>query len=128
MSPNYGARGFRHLGRALGDSLAGFRSALRYEVAFRQELLLFLLLAPAALWLGGGPVEQAILLASLMLVLVAELLNSAIEAAVDRMGEAFHPLAGRAKDLGSAAVLMALLMVAVVWGLVALPNLIERLT
>jgi diacylglycerol kinase (ATP) len=127
MSPNFGARGFRHLGKAFGYSVAGFRSAVRYEAAFRQEVALFLLLAPVALWLGGEAVERALLLASLMLVLVTELLNSAIEAAVDRVGEEFHPVAGRAKDLGSAAVFLALMVVAVVWGLLALPALIERL-
>ncbi|HKJ70598.1 MAG TPA: diacylglycerol kinase [Gammaproteobacteria bacterium] len=127
MSPYYGARGFRHLGRAFGYSVAGFRSAVRHEAAFRQELLLCLLLAPAALWLGDDALERALLLASLMGVLVTELLNSAVEAAVDRMGEEFHPMAGRAKDLGSAAVFMALLVVAVVWGLIALPELVGRL-
>jgi diacylglycerol kinase (ATP) len=128
MSPNHGGRGFRHLVRAFGYSLAGFRSALRHEAAFRQELVLVLVLVPAALWLGEGALEHALLVASLVLVLVTELLNSAVEAAVDRVGDDYHPLAGRAKDLGSAAVFMALLLAAVVWGLVALPHLTERLT
>jgi diacylglycerol kinase (ATP) len=127
MSPNHGADGFRHLLKAFGYSVAGFRSAVRHEAAFRQELVLALVLFPAALWLGQGALEHALLVASLLLVLVTELLNSAIEAAVDRVGDDYHPVAGRAKDLGSAAVFMALLLVAVVWGFVALPNLLERL-
>ena len=121
-------RGLGHLLRAAGYSLAGLRSALRHETAFRQESVLVLVLAPVGLWLGEGAVEHALLLASLLLVLVTELLNSAIEAAVDRAGDAYHPLAGRAKDLGSAAVFMALLLAAVVWGLLALPSLIDHLT
>jgi len=127
MSAKPGARGFRHLGRAFGYSVAGFRSALRHEAAFRQEVALCLLLTPAAIWLGAGALERALLLASLLGVLVTELLNSAVEAAVDRMGEEHHPLAGRAKDLGSAAVFLALVQVAVVWGFLALPPLLDRL-
>ena len=116
---NSAMRGLRHIGRAFGYSVAGFRSAVRHETAFRQEVALALVLAPTGLWLGGTGVEQALLLGSLFLVLIVELTNSAVEAAVDRMGADFHPLAGRAKDLGSAAVFLALVNAMAVWLLVA---------
>ena len=116
----HGDRGFRHLGRALGHSVAGFRSAVRHEEAFRQELVVFLLLAPLAWWLGQGGVERALLISSLLLVLIVELANSGIETVVDRVGEEFHPLSGQAKDLGSAAVFLAVANAGVVWLLVAL--------
>jgi diacylglycerol kinase (ATP) len=113
------ARGFRHLGRAFGYSVAGFRSAVRHEAAFRQEVVLVLVLAPIGLWLGQTGVERALLLGSLLLVLIVELSNSAVEAVVDRVGEEYHPLSGRAKDLGSAAVFLAITLAVVVWLLVA---------
>jgi diacylglycerol kinase (ATP) len=114
-----GARGFGHLGRALANSLTGLRSALRHEEAFRQEAALFLVLAPLGLWLGDSGVERALLLGSLILVLITELANSGIEAVVDRVGEEYHPLSGRAKDFGSAAVFLSLANAVVVWLLVA---------
>ena len=117
-----GARGFRHLGRAFGYSVAGFRSALRHEAAFRQEVGLFCLLAPAGLWLGASGLERALLVGSLLVVLLTELMNSAVEAAVDRHGRDFHPLSGRAKDLGSAAVFEAMEQVFVTWRLVLAPR------
>lgn len=104
--------------RALGYSLAGFRTTWRHEAAFRQEVVLFALLAPAGLWFGATPVEKALLVGCLMLVLIMELLNTAVEAAIDRVGLDRHPLSARAKDIGSAAVLTALLNVVLVWGLV----------
>lgn len=113
-------QGLTRLVNALRCSLAGFRSALRHEAAFRQELLLVALLAPTGLWLGEDGVERALLLGSLFLVLLAELLNTAIEAVVDRVGSDRHELSKRAKDVGSAAVLVALASVAAVWGLVLL--------
>lgn len=120
------SRGIRRVIRALGFSWNGLRWALRNEAAFRQEVALTVVLTPVALWLGEGGVEHALLIGSLILLLLTELVNSGLEAAVDRVGEDFHQLAGRAKDLGSAAVLAALVHLGVVWGLVALPNLVAR--
>ncbi len=111
---------FGRIVRATRYSLAGLRSAIRDEAAFRQELILALILVPVAVWLGDNGIERALMIASLLIVLIVELLNSAIEAVVDRIGTEFHDLSGRAKDLGSAAVFISLLMVPVVWGLVLL--------
>lgn len=97
----------------------GLTAAWRSEAAFRQECLLTLLLLPLAFWWGRNPVEWALLIASCLLVLAVELLNSAIEAVTDRVGAERHELSGRAKDMGSAAVLISLVLVAVVWGGVA---------
>ncbi len=113
-----GTRGLRHIIQAGGYSIKGLKAALIHEEAFRLELLAVALLMPAGLWLGNGGVEKALLAGSLMIVLMVELLNSALEAVVDRVGTQFHALSGRAKDLGSAAVMMALINVALVWGLV----------
>ena len=104
--------------RALGYSIRGIRAAFRKEPAFRQEVFLSLLLVPLAFWLGGSGVEKALLVFSLLLVLITELLNSGIEAVVDRFGSERHELSGRAKDLGSAAVLLALINAVVTWSLV----------
>lgn len=106
--------------RALGWSMAGLRAALLKEAAFRQELFACGILAPLAFYFGETGVEKAMLLGSLLLVLIVELLNSAVEAVVDRVGPEEHYLAGQAKDMGSAAVFLALLNVAVVWLLVIL--------
>ncbi len=111
--------GLERLWKACGYSLRGFRAAWRYEAAFRQELVLALLLLPAAWWLARDALELALLVATLLLVLIVELLNSGIEATVDRVGTERHELSGRAKDLGSAAVLLSLVLVALVWGGVA---------
>ncbi len=108
--------------RAAGYSLGGLRAAFVHETAFRQEVILFLVLAPAAWWLGGSGVERALLIGSLLLVLVVELLNSAIESVVDRIGAEPHTLSGRAKDQGSAAVLLALLLAVLTWALVLGPR------
>lgn len=105
--------------RATVVSAAGLRAAWIHEAAFRQECWAAAVLVPAAFWLGRSAVERALLIGVCVLVLIVELLNSAIEAAVDRVGTDHHLLAGRAKDLGSAAVFMSLLLVVVVWGLVA---------
>ncbi|HEX9626256.1 MAG TPA: diacylglycerol kinase [Acidiferrobacterales bacterium] len=102
--------------RAFGYSLAGLRAAYKKESAFRQELILFLVLAPLGFWLGDNGVERALLVGSLLIVLIVELLNSAVEATVDRIGHKTNKLSGRAKDMGSAAVLLALLGVVLVWG------------
>ncbi|MBL1261041.1 MAG: diacylglycerol kinase [Thiotrichaceae bacterium] len=101
-----------------GYSATGLKAAFKYETAFRQELALILILAPLALCLGDNGVERALLIGSLLLVLIVELVNSAIESVVDRFGGGHHELSGRAKDIASAAVLIALINVFVVWLLV----------
>ena len=106
--------------RATGHALQGLGAALRHEQAFRQELLVAATAVPTGLWLGRTGAERALLVGSCLLVLVVELLNSAVEAAVDRIGPERHELAGRAKDLGSAAVLGTIVLAAIVWGLVLL--------
>jgi len=107
-----------HVGRALGWSLAGLGSAWRHEMAFRMEVVLFVILAPSAIWLGETGTERAVLFGSLLLVLVAELVNSAVEAAVDRISDERHHLSKRAKDLGSAAVFVCLVNVPITWALI----------
>ena len=102
------------LWHAFGYSLTGLRAAWR-EPAFRQEAALSFVLVPAAFWLGRNWVETALLAGSCLIVMVAELLNSGIEAAIDRIGLQRHPLSKRAKDLGSAAVLLALLLAGGIW-------------
>lgn len=104
--------------RAAGYSIAGLRAALRKEAAFRQEVILFVVLAPLAFWLGRNGIERALLLGSLLLVLIVELLNSAVEATVDRISKKHHRLSGRAKDMGSAAVYLSILLATLTWLLV----------
>ena len=118
MAPLKGLLDLQRIARAAGYSAAGLKAALRGETAFRQELVLFVVLAPLGLWLGRDGVERALLFGSLLLVLVVELLNSAIEAAINRIGAERNELSGLAKDLGSAAVFVALLTVISVWTLV----------
>jgi diacylglycerol kinase (ATP) len=98
--------------------LAGLAAAARHEDAFRQELILVVLLTPLALWLGHTGVERALLIGSLIVVLIVELLNSAIEATVDRISFENHRLAKRAKDIGSAAVMLSLVNAGLVWLLI----------
>ena len=105
-------------------SLKGLRAAWAYESSFRLEVYLLVVLAPAALWLGNGAVERVLLLGSLLLVLSAELLNSAIEALIERYGAEHHELAGRAKDMGSAAVFVLMLNVILTWALLLGPRLL----
>jgi diacylglycerol kinase (ATP) len=114
-----GNTGFRRIVNATLFSMAGLRAAWRHEAAFRQELLLCVVLIPAGVWLGRTAVERALLIGSCLLVLIVELLNSGLEAIVDRVGLEPNPLSGQAKDLGSAAVFVSLLLVLVVWGLIA---------
>ena len=113
-------RGFARILRAAGASWLGLTGAFREEAAFRQELALSVVVIPLGLWLGHTGVERALLVAPMLLVLVVELLNSAIEATVDRIGLERHVLAGLAKDIGSAAVLMSFILLAAVWLLVLL--------
>jgi diacylglycerol kinase (ATP) len=113
-------KGLGRLSRAFGWSVAGLKATFVHEAAFRQELLLCAILAPLAFYFGRTGVEKALLLGSLLLILIVELLNSAIEAAVDRIGAEEHDLAGRAKDMGSAAVFLSLVNAGVIWLLVIL--------
>ncbi|WP_130472840.1 diacylglycerol kinase [Candidatus Magnetaquicoccus inordinatus] len=114
--------GWQRIVRATLYSLQGLKAAWQNEAAFRQELLLVVLLTPLALQIGHNATQKILLLASLFIVLITELLNSAIEATVDRGGTEFHPLAGQAKDIGSAAVFISLLLVVVTWSLVIWEN------
>ncbi|MBX3701030.1 MAG: diacylglycerol kinase [Dokdonella sp.] len=116
--PSTEPRGPRQIARAFKWSMQGLRAAWRHEASFRLEGYLFVILCPLGLWLGHGAVEKAILVGSLVLVLSAELLNSAVEAIVDKTTPEFHELAGRAKDMGSAAVLLLMFNVVLCWGLV----------
>ena len=117
-SPFKGKSGLTRILNAFGYSLAGLRAAIRHEDAFRQECLLAAVLIPLALFMPVGGVGKALLIGSVVFVLIVELVNSAIEATVDRVSLEHHRLAKRAKDIVSAAVLLALLNLAVVWGLV----------
>ena len=119
-SPHKGKTGLRRVWNAFFYSLDGFRAAWKHEDAFRQEALLACVLIPLAFFLGDDAIGRALMIASVLLVLMVELINSAIEAAVDRISLENHLLAKRAKDIGSAAVLIALINVLVVWGLVLL--------
>jgi diacylglycerol kinase (ATP) len=117
-SPYKGRTGFRRILSATRNSLEGFVAAVRHEDAFRQELVLAAVLVPVGLWLGQGGLERALLVGSVLLVLVVELLNSAVEATVDRISFDDHRLAKRAKDIGSAAVMLSIATAAAVWLLV----------
>ena len=108
-------RGPARILKAAGWSWQGLCAAWRYESSFRLEVCLLLVLGPVALWLGQSGVERALLLGSLLLVLAMELANSAIEAVIARYGNEYHELAGRAKDMGSAAVFMTLAVTALTW-------------
>ncbi len=111
--------GLARIARATGYSFKGLRAAFANEEAFRQEVLVVVILSPLALWLGRTAVERALLIGSLLLLLIVELLNSAVEAAIDRIGPERHELSGRAKDLGSAAVFVALVLTGTVWLFIA---------
>ncbi|MBL4582924.1 MAG: diacylglycerol kinase [Gammaproteobacteria bacterium] len=113
-------KGVSRLIAATGFSLAGLKAALQHEEAFRLEAVIFCILAPAGIWLGQSRVEQVLLVGSLFIVLLMELINSALEATIDRGGSEFHVLAGRAKDIGSAAVFVALLLTVFTWGMLLL--------
>jgi len=117
-SPHKGKTGLRRVFNAFFYSLDGFRAAYRHEDAFRQEVLLAAVLVPLALFLPADGVGKALMVGSVLLVLIVELINSAVEATVDRISLENHQLAKRAKDIGSAAVFVSLTNVAVVWALV----------
>ena len=124
-SPHKGQSGIRRLINAFFYSLSGLALAFRHESAFRQEIALATLLIPLACVLPVGAVERVLLIASVLLVLIIELLNSSVEAAIDRIGFDAHRLSKRAKDLGSAAVLMALRPLLVTWLLLAVPVMLQ---
>jgi diacylglycerol kinase (ATP) len=114
-----GNTGIGRIIRATRFSAQGFAHAWQHEAAFRQEIALTVVLMPLAFWLGRTGFERFMLIICCVFVLIVELLNSAIEAAIDRFGEEHHELSGRAKDLGSAAVFLSLVIVAATWGTVA---------
>ncbi len=110
-----GKTGVRRIVDAAGYSIAGLRSTFQHEAAFRQEALLAFFMIPLAFILGQTPVEWAALIAPLFIVLIIEVVNSAVEAVVDLVSPEHHPLAGRAKDMGSAAVMLSLVLLFLVW-------------
>ena len=117
---NQNAKGFKRLINACIFSVAGFKATWTHEEAFRQEVILFAVTTPLAIWLGETNIEKVLLIGSMVLVMLVELLNSAVEAVVDRVGFEHHELSGRAKDIGSAAVMMSLTWAAVTWALILL--------
>jgi diacylglycerol kinase (ATP) len=113
----------RHIMNAFVYSFAGLKAAWKNELAFRTETIVILILMPVGIWLGRTNAERALLIASCLLILVTELLNSALEAVVDRIGPQRHELSKRAKDMGSAAAFISMIAAAVVWGLIAFERL-----
>ncbi len=114
-----GKRGLRRLRDATRYSAAGLATAWRGEEAFRQEVLLTVVLVPLALWLGQTAIECVLLIGSWLVVMIVEILNTAIEATVDRISDDHHQLSGQAKDLGSAAVFLSLILAMLAWGTIA---------
>jgi len=126
-SPHKGQRGLQRLFNALFYSLSGLRIAFQHESAFRQEVALAAVLVPIACLVQVTPVERVLLFGSVLFVFVVELLNSSVEAAIDRISFDTHRLSKRAKDLGSAAVLIALIMLAITWWLIVIAPLLAGL-
>jgi len=116
--------GIRRVIKAAAYSASGLRAAWSNEAAFRQECVLAVILIPVGLVLGQNGVQRSLLIGTVLLVLIVELLNSAVEAVVDRIGTEQHELSGRAKDMGSAAVLLSLVLTGCVWALIAIDNLL----
>ena len=114
-SPYKGKTGFKRLVNAFSYSIAGTLAAFKHEDAFRQEVVLTIVLAPIALYFGETAIDQALMISSLLFIIIVELLNSSIEATVDRISVKHHKLAKRAKDIGSAAVFFSLFNAAVIW-------------
>ena len=112
---NQNAKGLKRLINACYFSVAGFKATWTHEEAFRQEVILFVISTPIAIWLGHTAIEKVLLIGSIVLVMLVELLNSAVEAVVDRVGFEHHELSGRAKDIGSAAVMLSLAWAATTW-------------
>ena len=114
VNPQKARKGFSRMWHATGYSLAGLKAGW-FETAFRQEALAAMVMVPASFWLGSTWIETAVLCTSVVIVLIVELLNTAVEAAIDRIGPEWHELSKRAKDMGSAAVLLSLLLCAGIW-------------
>jgi len=108
-----------HIGKAAIWSAAGLKTAWKNELAFRVEAMIIIIMIPLGIWLGRSAPERALLIASCLMILIIELLNSAIEAVVDRIGTEHHELSGRAKDMGSAAAFLAMLTAGIIWALIA---------
>ena len=117
-SPYKGKTGLRRLINAFGYSIAGTLAAFKHEDAFRQEVILMTILTPVAIYYGETAVDQALMISSLLLIIIVELLNSSIEATVDRISVKHHKLAKRAKDIGSAAVFFSLINASLIWFLI----------
>ena len=117
-----GATGLTRVWNAFFYSLAGIRDCWKHEAAFRQECLLSIILFPVAFWVGDNITDYVLLIACLFIVLITELMNSAVEAIVDRVSMDHHALSGRSKDMASAAVLFSILMTVFVWGAIAWKN------
>jgi diacylglycerol kinase (ATP) len=126
-SPHKGQRGLRRLFNAFFYSLSGLRLAFDHESAFRQEIAIAVILVPLACLVPVAPAERVLLVGSVVLLLIVELLNSSVEAAIDRIGLDTHRLSKRAKDLGSAAVLLALVLLATTWALILWPAAVRLL-
>ncbi|MCW5212775.1 diacylglycerol kinase [Desulfobulbus sp. TB] len=109
---------FKRIRKAYSYSMQGLKAAFRHEAAFSEELLLIAIMLPIGMWVSDNNTERSLLIGSLFLILIIELLNSAIEAVVDRIGSEHHELSGRAKDLGSAAVFLTLVNAAIIWLLI----------
>ncbi|MBU2884695.1 diacylglycerol kinase [Gilvimarinus agarilyticus] len=114
-----GKTGFTRVAHAFGYSLQGINAAWKHEASFRQEIWMAAVLLPLAVWLATSHIELILLVASVFWVIIAELINSSVEAVVDRTGSEVHELSGRAKDIGSAVVLFSLILLALVWGIIA---------
>jgi diacylglycerol kinase (ATP) len=121
-SPFKGKKGLTRAFRALSHSTSGLKHAWRHESAFRQEVVLAAILIPIAAWAPVAPLERALMIGVVLLVLVVELLNSSVETAIDRISLDHHELSGRAKDIGSAAVFVSLILCVTVWALILLPH------
>lgn len=121
-------KGFARLVAATSYSVAGLRAVFRSEEAFRLEVYAFLVMAPLGLWLGNGGVEKALLVGSLVMLMIVELLNTAIEVVINRIGPEYHSLSGRAKDIGSAAVLLMIGLVVMVWCLLLVPIIVPPIS
>ena len=116
----YNEKGIKRLYNAFFFSIAGLKATWKNEEAFRLEVILFVLTTPLALWLGETTVEKILLISAVVMIMIVEILNSAIEAVVDRSGTEYHELAGRAKDMASAAVLLSMVLAAAIWSAILL--------
>jgi len=114
----YNEKGLKRFINAILFSIKGFKAAWIHEEAFRQEVVTFIVSVPLAFWLTDNNIERILLIASVVLVMIVELINSAVEAVVDRVGVEYHELAGRAKDIGSAAVMLSIMLAIATWLLI----------